>query len=46
MSGSPDFTELVESIYEAAVIPEKWPAILDQIAKVSGSVGGVLTAAP
>ncbi len=46
MSGSPDFAQLVEAIYEAAVIPEKWPAILDQIATVSGSVGGVLTAAP
>lgn len=32
---------LIEQIYEAAVLPEKWPAILHSIAKRVGATGGL-----
>jgi DNA-binding CsgD family transcriptional regulator len=32
----------VDSIYEAAVIPERWPSILDALAERAGCVGGIL----
>ncbi len=41
-----DAATLVDSIYEAAVVPEIWPTVLGKIAKATGSLGGVLTAAP
>jgi DNA-binding CsgD family transcriptional regulator len=33
---------LVDRIYEAAVFPEFWPGILDEIAALAGCVGGIL----
>ena len=41
-----DAAALVDGIYEAAVVPEIWPKVLGQIAEATGSLGGVLTAAP
>src|SRR3954471_10315370 len=38
-------TELVGRIYEAAVIPELWKPLLDELARATGSVGGVLFSA-
>ena len=40
------FADIVDGIYEAAFVPHKWRAVLDGIASVTGSAGGVLTAAP
>ena len=38
--------DLVDRIYEASVLPELWPDVLDRIAKLGGSdMGGVLFAA-
>lgn len=34
--------EIVDEIYEAAVIPEKWPTALSRIAAVAASKGGAL----
>lgn len=36
--------ELVDAIYEAAVLPETWPAVLERIAQSVQAVGGVLFA--
>jgi DNA-binding CsgD family transcriptional regulator len=33
---------LIDRIYEAAVVPEFWPGILDDIAALAGCVGGIL----
>src|SRR5580704_16918637 len=33
---------LVDSVYEAAVVPELWPSILDTLAERAGCVGGEL----
>lgn len=33
---------LIDRIYEAAVIPELWPRVLDDISRLSGCFGGVL----
>lgn len=35
---------LVNEIYEAAVIPERWPQVLDRISKLAGSLGGFMIA--
>src|SRR5689334_10144700 len=35
-------TEIVDALYEAAFIPEKWPAILAWIATLAASKNGVL----
>ncbi len=35
---------VVDQIYEAAVIPELWPAVLDQISTIPDAVGGILFA--
>lgn len=33
---------LVDRIYECAVVPEAWPAVLDNVAQLTGSTGGLL----
>ncbi|MBG0808378.1 helix-turn-helix transcriptional regulator [Methylosinus sp. H3A] len=38
------FEALADRIYEAAVVPEFWPEVLDAISTLSGSVGGILFA--
>lgn len=41
----PDSSEaLIDRIYEAGVVPELWPAVLDGLATVSGGFGGTLIA--
>ena len=37
--------DLVERIYEAAIVPEFWPDRLEELAALSGSIGGSLFAA-
>jgi len=37
--------ELIDRIYEASVVPELWPAVLDDLAGLSGSRGGLLFSA-
>ena len=42
-----DREQLIASIYEAAVVPELWPEVLDEVARLSGGIGGILfTARP
>ncbi|RWM38870.1 helix-turn-helix transcriptional regulator [Mesorhizobium sp.] len=36
------FTEIVDALYEAAFIAEKWPSVLGQITNASASKGGAL----
>jgi DNA-binding CsgD family transcriptional regulator len=38
------FEDILDRIYEAAIVPELWPDVLDRIAAPSQSVGGVLFA--
>jgi len=33
---------LVESIYEAAFVPERWPGVLDRLCESSGSASSTL----
>ena len=35
-------SELLDQVYEAAAIPEKWPEVLDSLAKIIGAAGTVL----
>jgi DNA-binding CsgD family transcriptional regulator len=35
---------VVDLIYESALVPEKWPAALDQVSAMTGSIGGALLA--
>jgi DNA-binding CsgD family transcriptional regulator len=44
-SAPPQFERLADRIYEAAVVPELWPEVLDAISTRSGSFGGILFAA-
>src|SRR5688572_12962733 len=37
----PDET-LIDRIYEASVVPDMWPRVLDELAEVAGAVGGEL----
>lgn len=37
--------ELVDRIYECSVVPEAWPAVLDDVAALAGSTGGLLFSA-
>lgn len=37
--------DLIDRIYEASVVPELWPAVLDDLAGLSGSRGGLLFSA-
>lgn len=36
---------LVDRIYECSVVPEAWPAVLDDVAQLAGSTGGLLFSA-
>jgi DNA-binding CsgD family transcriptional regulator len=36
--------DLVDQIYEAALVPEKWPGVLDRLSELTGSVGGAVLA--
>lgn len=38
-------SEFVDRIYEAALLPEHWPTILDELASVAGGLGTILFAA-
>jgi DNA-binding CsgD family transcriptional regulator len=40
-----DFDTLVDRIYEAALVPELWPSVLDRLAELSQADGGILYAA-
>jgi hypothetical protein len=37
--------DLIDKVYEAAVVPELWDTVLDDVARRVGSVGGLLFAA-
>lgn len=37
-----DLDILISSIYEASVIPERWPEVLDRLAQATSAQGGVL----
>ena len=37
--------ELVDSIYECAMLPELWPGVLDRLAAIAGARGAILLAA-
>lgn len=37
--------ELIDRIYECAVVPELWPQVLDDVAKMTDSRGGILFSA-
>ncbi|MEO5807297.1 helix-turn-helix transcriptional regulator [Devosia sp.] len=41
---STDHSDIIGSIYEAAVLPERWPAVLDRLCAISGAWGGALVA--
>ena len=36
--------QLIDRIYEAAVVPELWPGVLDDMAQITGASGGLLFA--
>jgi hypothetical protein len=36
---------LLDLIYEAAAIPDRWPAVLDRMAEIAGGVGTFLITA-
>src|ERR1700719_136134 len=42
---SPMEQELIDRIYECAFVPELWPDVLDELAKIAGARGGFLFAA-
>ena len=44
-SGQGEFEPLTDLIYEAAILPELWPAVLDKLAAIAGAQGTVLIAA-
>ena len=37
--------DLVDRIYECSVVPEAWPGVLDEVAALAGSTGGLLFSA-
>jgi hypothetical protein len=37
--------QLIDRIYECAFVPELWPKVLDELGKIAGARGGVLSAA-
>ena len=43
--GTLEFETLTDLIYEAAVLPELWPSVLDQLADIAGAQGSVLITA-
>ncbi len=38
-------TELIDRIYECSFVPELWPGVLDELAELTGSRGGLLFSA-
>ena len=38
-------TELIDRIYESSFVPELWPGVLDELAELTGSRGGLLFSA-
>jgi DNA-binding CsgD family transcriptional regulator len=40
-----DTTNLIDEIYEAAVVPERWAGVLDRLAARAGGIGTILFAA-
>ena len=40
-----DATDLIDEIYEAAIVPEKWAGVLDRLAASAGGIGTILFAA-
>jgi hypothetical protein len=34
-----DASQLLDHIYEAAAVPDKWPDVLDRLAQMAGAVG-------
>lgn len=38
-------TDLIDRIYECSVVPELWPAVLDELAELTDSRGGLLFSA-
>ncbi|MBL8651324.1 MAG: hypothetical protein JNL35_13100 [Sphingopyxis sp.] len=44
-SGTMMHDDLVDRIYECSVVPEAWPAALDEVAALAGSTGGLLFSA-
>ena len=38
-------TELIDRIYECSVVPELWPTVLDDLARLTESRGGLLFSA-
>lgn len=45
MTIAPEAPEnVVDLIYESAFVPETWPAVLDQVSAMTGSIGGALLA--
>jgi hypothetical protein len=38
-------TELIDRIYESSFVPELWPGVLDDLAQLTGSRGGLLFSA-
>ena len=37
--------DLIDRIYECSVVPEAWPGVLDEVAALAGSTGGLLFSA-
>lgn len=37
--------DIIDRIYEAALVPEFWPSVLDRLSDMTGSVGGAILAA-
>ncbi len=38
-------TDLIDRIYESSFVPELWPGVLDELAQLTGSRGGLLFSA-
>jgi DNA-binding CsgD family transcriptional regulator len=43
--GQPMTSQLIDRIYECAFVPELWPSVLDELAKIAEARGGFLFAA-
>jgi hypothetical protein len=38
----PSFDELIDNIYEAAVVPELWPHVLERMTKIGNGLGTLM----
>ena len=38
-------TDLIDRIYECSLVPDLWPGVLDELAELAGSRGGLLFSA-